>query len=185
MQPIRAADSQGVVTAPMMDRSTAGHDHTPMTGAPAMSGQEHLDMSPADRREVVSFPPEMRMHMLRNMRDHVETLNGILHDLASADYVGAAKLATERLGLDSPSAASCKPRPANAGAPPPGSMDEMMALYMPQPMKAIGLGMHTSASDFAVAAERAATTHDSAPAMKALSQITDHCVACHSAYRLQ
>lgn len=142
-------------------------------------------MSPADGRELVHFPPEMRMHMLRNMRDHVQTLDGILHALAAADYDGAAKIAVENLGLDSPSAASCKPRPANASPPAAGSMDEMMALYMPEPMRAIGLGMHTSASEFATVALRAAATHDPAPAMKALSQVTEHCVACHSAYRLQ
>ena len=125
------------------------------------------------------------MHMLRNMRDHVQTLDGILHALASAEYEDAAKIAIEHLGLDSPSAAACEPKPANASAPAPGSMDEMMALYMPDPMRAIGLGMHTSASEFAAVAERAATTHDPAPVMKALSRVTENCVACHSAYRLQ
>ncbi len=187
LQPIRAENSQdGSARTPSMTHAVAEHGEAPAGASPAMPGHDHMmNMSPADGRELVHFPPEMRMHMLRNMRDHVETLNGVLHDLAMADYAGAAKLASERLGLDSPSAASCKPRPANASAPSPGSMDEMMALYMPKPMQAIGLGMHTSASEFAAAAERASTTHDPAPAMKALSQVTEHCVACHSAYRLQ
>jgi hypothetical protein len=142
-------------------------------------------MSPADGRELVHFPPEMRTHMLRNMRDHVETLDGILRALASADYAGAAKIAAERLGMDSPSAAACKPRPADASAPAPGSMDEMMALYMPEPMRAIGLSMHTSASEFADAAGRAASTHDGKAAVEALSRVTQNCVACHAGYRLQ
>jgi hypothetical protein len=186
-QPLRAAASQegADAAAPTIDHSMPDHDHGLADAASTMSGHDHMNMSPADRRELVHFPPEMRMHMLRNMRDHVETLNGILRDLATADYSGAAALATERLGLDSPSAASCKPRPEGATAPPPNSMDEMMALYMPKSMQAIGLGMHTSASEFAAVAQRAATTHDPLPAMKALSRVTDHCVACHSAYRLQ
>jgi len=142
-------------------------------------------MSPADGRELVHFPPEMRVHMLRNMRDHVETLDGILRALASADYDGAAKIAVEHLGLDSPSAAACKPKPANAAPPAQGSMDEMMALYMPELMRALGLAMHTSASEFAVVASPAATTHDATVAVEALSQVTRNCVACHAGYRLQ
>lgn len=145
----------------------------------------HAGMSNLDGRALVNFPPEMRTHMLRNMRDHVETLNGILQALASADYAGAAKIATEHLGLDSPSAAACKPKAANAAPSAPGSMDEMMALYMPEPMRAIGLSMHTSASEFADAAERAATTHDGKAAVEALSRVTQNCVACHAGYRLQ
>jgi hypothetical protein len=185
-QPTRAAGSEGgPVGTPPVDHPMPGHDGTPAGAPPSMSGHGHLDMTPADGRELVDFPPEMRMHMLRNMRDHVQTLDDVLHALANADYDGAAKVAAERLGLDSPSAAACKPKPANASAPAPGSMDEMMALYMPEPMRAIGLGMHTSASEFAVVAERAATTHDPAPAIKALSLVTENCVACHSAYRLQ
>ena len=81
---------------------------------PTMTGHSHMAMSPADGRELLHFPPEMRAQMLRNMRDHVETLNGILAALASQDFDGASKIAIERLGLDSPAAAACKPKPANA-----------------------------------------------------------------------
>jgi hypothetical protein len=173
VQAVRDAGPQdgSAGTPPMMDHAMPGHGHP--------------EMSPADGRELVHFPPEMRTHMLRNMRDHVETLDGVLRALASADYDGAAKIAAERLGLDSPSAAACNPKPANAGAPAPGSMDEMMALYMPEQMRAIGLGMHTSASEFAVVASRAATTHDAKAAVEALSRVTRNCVACHAGYRLQ
>lgn len=153
-------------------------DHT-------MAGHSHMAMSPADGRKPVHFPPEMRTQMLRNMRDHVETLNGVLGALASQDFDGASKIAVERLGLDSPSAAACKPKPANAAPSSQGSMDEMMALYMPEPMRAIGLAMHTSASEFSVVASRGATTHDTRAAVEALSRVTQNCVACHAAYRLQ
>lgn len=173
IQPVHAAGSQdgSVGVPPTMDHTMLGHGHP--------------EMSHADERELVHFPPEMRTHMLRNMRDHVETLDGILRALASADYDGAAKIAIEHLGLDSPSAAACKPKPANAAPPAQGSMDEMMALYMPEQMRAIGLAMHTSASEFAVVASRAATTHDTHAAVEALSRVTQNCVACHAGYRLQ
>ena len=177
----RAFTLSATVLACLLTTAASAQQPQPMP----MPGHGHSDMSPADGRELVHFPPEMRTHMLRNMRDHVETLDGILRALASADYAGAAKIATERLGLDSPSAAACKPKPATASSPMPGSMDEMMALYMPEPMRAIGLSMHTSASEFADVVGRAATTHDAKAAMEALSRVTQNCVACHAGYRLQ
>jgi hypothetical protein len=157
----------------------------PTQAQPAGPTHGHPEMSPADGRALVQFPPEMRTHMLRNMRDHVETLDFILRALAAADYAGAAKIAVEHLGLDSPSAAACKPKPANAVPPAQGSMDEMMALYMPEPMRALGLAMHTSASEFAVVAARDSMTHDAKGAVEALSRVTQNCVACHAGYRLQ
>ncbi len=187
MQPIRAAGSpDGSVGAPpRMDHAMPGHDQMPAAAAPTMSGHSHADMSPADGRQLVHFPPQMRTHMLGNMRDHVQTLDGILQALGAADYDGAAKIAVEHIGLDSPSAAACKPKPANAAPPAQGSMDEMMAQYMPEPMRAIGLAMHTAASEFAVVASRAAPTHDAKAAVEALSRVTQNCVACHAGYRLQ
>ncbi|MDE3176937.1 MAG: hypothetical protein KGM15_12625 [Pseudomonadota bacterium] len=150
-----------------------------------MAGHGHMGMSSADNRDLLHFPPPLRAQMLRNMRDHVETLSGILAALASDDFNGAAKIATERLGLDSPAAAACKPKSANAAPSSQGSMDEMMALFMPTPMRAIGLALHTSASEFSVVATRAAATHDTKAAVEALSRVSQNCVACHAAYRLQ
>lgn len=173
--PLRAADAPITPDLPMM----SGNDHG------GMAGHSHGGMSAPDGREVVPFPPEMRSQQLRNMRDHVQALDGILGQLAAANYDGAAQIATERLGLDSPSAAGCKP--TDAGAPPPakGSMDEMMALYMPAAMRSLGLAMHTAASTFAVTAHNAAETGDAKAAYAALAEVTHNCVACHSAYRLQ
>jgi Cytochrome C' len=149
--------------------------------APAAPGS---NMSPADGRSLVNLPPQMRTRMLSNMRDHVESLDGILQALGAGDYDRAAKISVEHLGLDSPSAAACKPRPANAAAPAPDSMEVMMALYMPEPMRAMGLGMHTSASEFAKVAANAASTGDAKAVTGALSRVTQNCVACHASYRL-
>jgi len=152
----------------------------------------HGAMSPPDAREMLHFPPEMQSNFLGNMRDHMQTIDGILQTMADGDYAGASRIASERLGLDSPSAAGCKPDNAAATGsisqskpPAPGSMDEMMALYMPEAMRAVGLSMHTSASEFAAVATQAATTHDGAAVVGALSRVTQNCVACHSAYRLR
>lgn len=147
-----------------------------------MKHQDHMAMSAPDGRQMVQFPPQMQTNFLGNMRDHMQTLDGIVQALARGDHAAAAKLANERLSLDSPSAAGCKPKPAGQStAPEPGSMDEMMAKHMPEPMRNIGLSMHTAASEFA---EKAATG-DNAGSMAALGKITQACVACHSAYRLR
>ncbi len=179
----------GVVVIFVLAPRAAGAEDV-STNMPAMPGHMmpghgSMVMSPADTRTLLHFPPDMRAQMLHNMRDHVETLNSILGALASDDFDGAAKVTVERLGLDSPSAAACKPKPANVAPSSKGSMDEMMALYMPEPMRAIGLSMHTSASEFSVVASRAAKTHDAKAAVEALSRVTQNCVACHTAYRLQ
>lgn len=156
----------------------------------------HGAMSVPDAREMLHFPPEMQSNFLGNMRDHMQTLDGILHAVAAKDYAGASRIASERLGLDSPSAAGCKPGSAAASETTPQtpsaapgsmsqmSMDQMMALYMPAAMRAVGLSMHTSASEFATVATQAATTHDDAAVLGVLSRVTQNCVACHSSYRL-
>lgn len=135
----------------------------------------------ADSRQVVDFPPPMRQHMLGNMRAHLAALGDILQALSTGDDATAAKIAETRLGLDSPGAAACNPnRSANASP-----MASMMAEHMPEEMRNLGLAMHVSASKFAVEATKAQTSHDPKPALAALSDITQRCVACHAAYRLK
>lgn len=141
-----------------------------------------------DTREMVQFPPDMQTHFLGNMRDHLQTLNEIVDALARDDYAAASKAATERLGLESPSAAGCKPpslqqvsRPPGNRSPKPTTMEEMMEAYMPEAMRGIGLSMHTAASGFA----KVAMTQDRAGTMAALSHVTQNCVSCHSSYRLR
>jgi hypothetical protein len=163
----------------------ASHPHAPA---------QHAASVPADGREVVNFPPEMQANFLGNMRDHMQTIDGILQAMARGDYSGASRIASERLGLDSPSAEGCKPKakdqakasvPAAPASPAIMSKDVMMALYMPEAMRGVGEAMHIAASEFAEVARRAEVTRDAAAAMIALSQVTQNCVACHSTYRLR
>jgi hypothetical protein len=162
------------------------------TGAAAqqhmMDHAAHM-AAPADAREMVQFPQEMQVNFLGNMRDHMQTIDAVVQALAASDYVNASKVAAERLGLDSPSAAGCKPKPpgvsekSKAEMTPgkPMTMEEMMDLYMPDAMRSVGLSMHTAASEFS----KIALTKDRDASMKALAQVTQACVACHSAYRLR
>lgn len=163
----------GVLPASAQDIPTQQHHHQP----------GHMHGGP-DGRKFVLFPPELISHQLKTMRDHMEALDGILQALAADDYNAAATIANARLGLDSPSAAGCKP--PQQGAPPPGkgSMEEMMGLYMPEDMRSVGIAMHTAASDFATAALAAQAKGEPRIAFRALSQVTAQCTACHAAFRL-
>jgi hypothetical protein len=167
-----------------------------------MHVHDHMHMpAAADARQAVQFPPAMQASFLANMRDHMQTIDNIVQALAADDYAGASRAAAERLGLESASAAGCKPKasaasPASVAAitmkgatpsstPAAPSMDEMMALHMPEPMRAMGLSMHTAASEFAAVAASADSARDRTAALKALSEVTKNCVACHSSYRLR
>lgn len=161
--------------------TASAQEHDPMMH------QMHMSAMGDDSRQLVNFPPEMRQHTLMNMRDHLTALSEILSAMSSAKYTQAAKIASQRLGMDSPSAEGCKSE--GAGMAPQMSqaanMDHRMAEFMPPGMRNIGLEMHQSASAFAVEATRAARTGNAKPALAALSKVTQQCSNCHSAYKVQ
>jgi hypothetical protein len=147
----------------------------------------HMAAMGADGRQPVNFPPQMRQHILANMRDHMQALADILTALSAGDYAKAGQIADARLGLDSPAAAGCKAGAA-VDAPQmsqPADKEQMMAQFMPEGMRKVGLAMHRSASDFAAEAAQAAKTGNGSDAIAALASVTQQCAACHSAYRVQ
>ncbi len=118
-----------------------------------------------DTREPVTMPPMMQAHMLANMREHLETLDGLLAALVDEDLEAAAELAESRLGISSL---------ARHGA-------DHMAPLMPPGMREAGTAMHRAASRFALVAQEG----DRERAYGALREVTASCVACHSSYRLR
>lgn len=134
---------------------------------PAM--HNHMAGMTADTRELVVFPPPMRAHTLANMRDHLLTLSEIQAALAVGHYEKASELAEQRLGMS-----SLKLHGAHE-----------LSEFMPKGMQDLGTAMHRSASEFALKAQAASATGDLQPALGALSRVTQSCVACHAAYRLQ
>jgi len=129
----------------------------------------HVMEGHADGRIAVEFPGALRDHMLRNMRDHLDTLQRIEDALARGSYDEAARLSETRLGLTSLSLH--------------GAHD--VAPYMPEGMQAIGTEMHKAASRFSIEASSAGATGDPRPALRALALVMGQCVACHAAYRLK
>lgn len=123
----------------------------------------------ADPRTTVQFPEMMRTHTLANMRDHLLALAEIQDQLARGAYDRASDIAEQRLGMSS------------LGLH--GAHD--VAKFMPQGMQAAGTAMHRSASQFAIVAKDASVTGDLKGSLAALAKVSQTCVACHAAYRIQ
>lgn len=142
-----------------------------------------------DTRILVPFTTEMRQANLASMRDHLMVVSEALGEISAGNFIAASKIAESRLGLSSPSAASCKPEEGaeakEMSTPPPATLDDEMAKVMPKAMQEIGLNMHKAASEFAGVARDSAKTMDTRKAVAALSKVTQHCVACHAAYKTQ
>jgi hypothetical protein len=123
-----------------------------------------LAASDPDARQKVELPEMMKQHMLRNMRDHLAALHDIQVALARGELDQAATIAEQRIGMSSLASHSAA----------------HMAPYMPKPMQDIGAAMHHAASRFALTA----TEGDALKAMDSLSKVTEQCIACHAAYRV-
>jgi len=119
----------------------------------------------ADDRALVQMPEPMQAHMLSNMRDHLASINEILALLADNKTDKAAEVAEQRLGISS--------LEAHGAA--------HMAQYMPEGMQQAGNAMHKAATAFALKAQEG----ELLPAYRALKDVTNSCVACHSAYRVR
>lgn len=133
---------------------------------PAM--HHHAMGMTTDPRQLVDFPPPMRAHTLANMRDHLLTVSEIQAALAAGRFDKAADLAEQRLGMS-----SLKLHGAHE-----------LSAFMPPAMRALGMAMHRNASAFAIEARNASVSGHVRPALRALSRVTQSCVACHAAYRL-
>jgi hypothetical protein len=140
----------------------AQHQHDPAQHKPASKPA-------ADTRVAVRFPAQLREHTLANMRDHLLALAEIQASLSKGAFDAAGKTAEERLGMT-----SLKLHGAHE-----------VAKYMPKGMQEAGSAMHRSASGFSLEAQNASVTGDLKPALAALAQTTQTCVACHAAYRFQ
>ena len=130
---------------------------------------QHAQAAPADARTLVSLPEPMRAHALANMRDHLYTLQAINDALARNAFDEAASLAELRLGMTSLDAH--------------GAAD--LAPHLPRDMQDYGTQMHRAASRFAITTQNASVNGDVRPALGALGEVMQQCVACHAAFRFQ
>ncbi len=117
-----------------------------------------------DTRQKIKLPGMMKEHMLGNMRDHMLAIHEIQSALAKNELDKAADIAEQRIGMSS--------LVEHHAA--------MMAPYMPKNMQDIGTKMHHAASRFAMVVKEG----DALKSLDGLAKITQQCVACHAAYRL-
>lgn len=124
------------------------------------------------QRMAVKLPSTLRDHFLENMRDHLLAVSQIQAALAEGKFDEAAGIAQMRLGINAPSAIACKP-----------GMKHMsqLALFMPEGMRKAGSKMHNAADRFATDMK----TSDYRSAFSSLAKVTQACVACHAAYRIE
>lgn len=164
----------GVVTAYAEEHNHADH-------------QGHMAHMGGDQRQLVEFPPEVRVHFLSNMRGHLQALSDITLAMSDGQYDKAADIADTTLGMDSPSAAGCKMGSSlDQKATPPEIQDhQRMQQYMPPLMRQAGIEMHQTASDFAIEVRKVSKTGDSKLALSALSRVTQRCISCHASFRAQ
>jgi hypothetical protein len=117
-----------------------------------------------DARQKIKLPEMMKHHMLGNMRDHMQAISEIEEAIAKGKTDQAADIAEQRLGMS--------------------SLEEhhaaQMAKFMPQTMQDIGTEMHHAASRFAMTVKEG----DTLKSLDGLAKVTQQCVACHAAYRL-
>jgi hypothetical protein len=145
-------------------------DHAAHVHQPSQAAVDHSAHAPAaDARVMVQFPEMLRTHTLANMRDHLLALAEIQDQLSRGAYDKASDIAEQRLGM------------LSLGLH--GAHD--VAKFMPQGMQAAGTGMHRSASQFAIVAKDASVTGDLKGSVAALARVSQTCVACHAAYRIQ
>ena len=166
----RLVHAQSALTGPTTPPSGQMMQH--MHGMPGPGAQSPMSAEPADQRQLVALPGPMREEMLANMRDHLDTLNTIIGDIADAKFEEASKLLEERLGMSS--------LPLHHAAE--------MAPFFPKPMQDAGTELHHAASRLAIALQDAsvARTFDSMREVNArLHDVTSTCAGCHAAYRVQ
>ena len=143
----------------------AAHVYPSSPAAPVGMAHSQAD----DPRVLVHFPDMLRAHTLANMREQLLALAEMQDQLARGAFDKASDIAEQRLGMSS------------LGLH--GAHD--VAQFMPQGMQAAGTAMHRSASQFAIVAKDASVTGDLKGSVAALAKVTQTCVACHAAYRIQ
>ena len=144
----------------------AQHQH--QHPGPSVAASVPRSMS-VDPRTLVSYPDALRVQTLANMRDHLLAVAQIQDQLATGSFDKAGELAEQRLGMS-----SLTMHGAHEVAP-----------FMPRAMQEAGTAMHRAASQFAIAAKDASATGDLKAPLAALARVSQTCVACHAAFRLQ
>lgn len=116
-----------------------------------------------DNRQEVMLSPSERDLVLGEMRQLLDSVNGILNGLVENDLVKVEKSA--RAG----------------GMQMAQDVNPMLMGKLPSAFKGMGMGVHKALDDLADALKQ---NKDPQDVMKRVAKITQTCVACHAVYRL-
>ncbi|MCX7899866.1 MAG: hypothetical protein N2444_07275, partial [Methylocystis sp.] len=130
----------------------------------------------------IEMPAPMKTHMLANMRAHQIAVADALMALSQGDGPKAAKIIEGQLGVSSPHSGPCKPEATSGKL---GDMPAMMAKFMGEDMRAMGMTTHEQASKFSDVAGALKPGDDMRPALAELGKTVQACNACHAAFRLK
>lgn len=130
---------------------------------PTAAGAQEAGEPTADARQAIELPARGRTVVLREMRQMLSALNGVLGALAGGDREAAAEAARSggtRIAVDSTSA---------------------MARRLPEEFMRLGMATHRGFDELARAAEAGVSRDSLLARMEAL---TARCVSCHAGYRI-
>ena len=135
-----------------------------------------------DPRQMIEMPPEMKQMFLKNMRGHMESLDKIIAELAVEDLSGAADIAENTMGVGHGKKRQCDETDEKEHKHDHSShKGKGFGQFMPAEMKAMGMGLHTAANEFATVSRQG----NIGEAYKALRQVSASCVACHKSFRVK
>ena len=107
-------------------------------------------------RQAVPLPTAEFLHERAIMRDHLEAMARIEHDLSAGHWQEAAQVAQMHLGLSVMGTQGM----------------QAMRRYMPPAMQHLGMQFHNASANLVVQIQNGGATGDLAPALHALSQVT-------------
>lgn len=147
----------------------------------AGAGVQH-DGQHQDTREAIKLPAMRRDMVLTEMRGLLTSVNGILRGLAAGD-TALMRQAASKAGMAAMSPGEgMGMMPGGRGMGRGGGMGAGMGPMMPEGFRRLGHETHVA---FDSLAARIAARAPADTVIARLARITDNCLTCHAAYRLE
>lgn len=124
-------------------------------------GADHVELDSLDTRIPVPLLPHMALHQKQNMREHLESVQGIIDGLNRKDFK-AIETAAAKMGFSEEMGKMCE----RMGAGAPGFTEQ-------------ALSFHKNADLIAAAARK----RDTQAVLISLQNTLSKCTACHAAFR--
>ena len=126
----------------------------------APAPMHHHEMPIEDNRISLGISPQMKLHQLASMREHLEAVQAIVGLILEKKFDEASKIAHQKLGLTPEKKAMC------------------MAMHN-QKFTELGFAFHESGDKLGEVLQ----TGDAGESFKALHKTMQFCVQCHATYR--